>query len=216
MITMDRVAFSRASIVAPLPSVDAETVSRTLGLLQADEAFARTNGGEFVRACVEAVRKHADPDYPLIVDSKVHMLKPGWFPGIPGWHVDFAPGYEDVVNWAAVDENEMHFMAISSDISRTEFVESPFSLDVPRVPRVNGFLSKAVELYRPALSFMRVCERTLYAFDQRALHRVTPAQWDGWRLFVRISATKLRTARNHIRTQASQTYILHDEKDNGW
>lgn len=220
MITYDQVTFDQGML--PIATVDVPgDVASTTGLFQATADFAREYGGQFVRDVLEQV-EGLDPEYPLIVDSKIHMLKPGWLPCIPGWHVDFAPGWLDVVDWSAVDPKEQHWMAISSGVSATEYVvgfagsSRALSLSIPRAPRVNGFLSKAVELYKPGLEIHEVEPGVVYQFSQLTLHRGVPAVVAGWRQFVRVSATRLRLPLDGRRLQASQVYILARDEHAGW
>lgn len=55
-----------------------------------DFQFAYENGGEITKAFLNAL-----PDNwkvrDLVFDSRVHMLMPGWYPAIPGWHHDDVP-----------------------------------------------------------------------------------------------------------------------------
>ena len=198
-----------------LDAVSEAEVARTPGLLQADAAFAKRMGGSFVAEAVSRVEA-IGLTTPLIVDTKIHMLKDGWYPGIPGWHVDFAPDWTNVVNWSRIDPAEQHFMAVSHPVSLTEFVGRPLTLSLPRIPRINGLLSRIVEAYAfdGDLPRATVRPRRLYRFGQLDLHRVAPALGSGWRLFVRISATRLRTPLNQVRAHDSQVYITNPNA--GW
>lgn len=196
-----------------VPSVAEESVRQSGALLQADADFAKRYGGDFVRSVVEGVERR-NLKYPLLVDSKVHMVKPGWYPGIPGWHVDFAPHWESVVEWKDVDPNERHFMAISSGVSCTEFLADTLSLPIPRAPKANGYIARLVEALGESVQKVSVEPNQVYEFGQLHIHRVTPAVASGWRMFVRVSATKLRPVLNEVRSQASQVYIT--DINAGW
>ena len=182
-------------------------------LFMCDTNFAYEHGGPFVRAFLKEI---PITKYPLVIDTKIHMLKRGWYPGIPGWHIDFAPGWESLVEWDKVDPEERHFAAFSSNVSCTEYIATPVLLHTPRVYRINGILSKQVEAIYENLGIIKPSAHQIYEFGQMNLHRVTPATGSGWRLFVRASATKLRKPVNEIRTQASQVYILAKDEHSGW
>src|SRR6185295_1574269 len=79
-----------------LPST--KEVMETPQLFQADYEFAAEHGGSFVCKIISRLPTGVS-GYRWIIDTKVHMLKLGWYPGIPGWHVDFAPNWTGIVNW---------------------------------------------------------------------------------------------------------------------
>jgi len=58
-------------------------------------AFAYEQGGPITRSFLEGVeeyfRKHNMQEMPIVFDSRVHMLMPGWYPAIPGYHHDDVP-----------------------------------------------------------------------------------------------------------------------------
>ena len=184
-------------------------------LLQASAEFAMAHGGPFVKSVVEHVKAFAKPPegYWYIVDSKVHMLKPGWYPGIPGWHVDFAPGWTDIVDWDKVDSEERHFACISSDVSKTVFLDKPLELEVPWEPKINRFLSNVVQAYDHMFR-RHIDAGQIIEFGQTDLHAVQPATGSGWRIFVRVSITRLRPILNHVRLHGSQVYIV--DLNGGW
>jgi len=191
-----------------------ETVRATPQLFWASEDFARQHGGAVVRDLLD-VLPPPRTGYWYIVDSKVHMLKPGWYPGIPGWHLDFAPGWETHINWNMIDPYERHWCLVSHDVSLTEYLSDPIRLNVPDVRQLNGYLSRQVAALGETVRMERVRPMVVYEFGQMDLHRVKPALGAGWRLFVRVSQTKLRKPLNEIRTQ-QQVYILAEDQHNGW
>jgi len=143
------------------------------------------------------------------------MLKQGWYPGIPGWHMDFAPGWESITDFSQIDPNEQHFAVISHAVSQTMYLTEPIQLNAPQVPRLNGYLSRQLAALGDTVRTAVVEPLIVYRFGQLDLHRVMPAKSSGWRLFVRASHTKLRHPRNEIRTQ-QQVYILEADEHAGW
>lgn len=59
-------------------------------MYSARDDYAWNYGGRLTRRFLEAVYMKL-PNDGLIVDSRVHMLMPGWYPAIPGWHLDDIP-----------------------------------------------------------------------------------------------------------------------------
>lgn len=198
------------------PDFTEEEIRQTPQLFMADEKFAFEHGGGFVKQFIHSMPSRIPKGYNWVYDTKVHMIKPGWYPGIPGWHLDFAPGWENIVDFSQVDPKEVHFCAISHEHSRTEFITSPLELNVFDVPKLNGLLSKQVEAVYPHIQTMHARAGQIYRFSQLTLHRVTRATSSGWRLFVRASITKLRKPVNEIRNIGSQVYILAEDEHSGW
>lgn len=54
-----------------------------------DLEFAYENGGPITRSFIENLPLDWKSD--VIFDSRVHMLMPGWYPAIPGYHHDDVP-----------------------------------------------------------------------------------------------------------------------------
>lgn len=163
----------------------------------------------------------------LRIDSRVHMLMPGWFPCIPGWHhddvprtrLDSQPDYENV-------RRAQHLMVIVSsvpDLCPTQFALGAAELEVPEVGKtIYAEWHKDVELLirNKVLHTQSVVDRQLTIFDDRAWHRGTAATTDGWRWFVRVtrhltqdgSPLKLSAA-NELR---HQTQVYMPAVNAGW
>ena len=154
----------------------------------------------------------------LIIDSRVHMLMPGWYPCIPGFHHDDVPreredGQPNYINPSYRSE---HIMAVIGDCSLTEFAigESEF----PEVP----LGEKYYKVWHPMvvdkiktkeLGSLKVPERRLCYFDWQSWHQGTAATKDGWRWFVRASRNTKRIPTNELRRQV-QVYL--ESPMEGW
>lgn len=68
---------------------DAE-IRDTPSLFNASLEDALRYGGELTRAALSAMSIPGDRKH-IIVDTKTHMLMPGMWPAIPGWHTDGVP-----------------------------------------------------------------------------------------------------------------------------
>lgn len=181
-------------------------------LFSCDREFAQAHGGEITRSFFDALPEDwQTPD--IIFDSRVHMLMPGWFPCIPGWHLDDVPrsrpdGQPDH------DDPEYkaeHILAIVGEASRTEFALGEICLTEPDLgkvvygewhERIESMLSGVNSQVRRHL----VREGQLVQFDWRSFHRGTAATRNGWRWFGRITRNSKRPLSNEIRRQV-QVYL---------
>src|SRR5262249_36308588 len=81
---------SRFSLCGRVPPFTPEQVKAEPTFFAAGIDFARRHGGPITHAVLDAL-----PDdwraAGLVIDSRTHLLMPGWFPCIPGWHLDDVP-----------------------------------------------------------------------------------------------------------------------------
>lgn len=208
------------------------TIKNEPMIFSADLEFALYNGGpithEFVTKLSESLDKKEKKD--LIIDSKVCMLMPGWYPCIPGWHHDDVartrsdkqPNYEDTTAFQA-----KHAMAIVEESykgpdSRTQFLCGEIDLPIPGIgkivykewnDKINEILAhpkKYKDIYVNVHSFTH---NQIFWFDSFSFHRGMPARQTGWRFFIRASWNTKRKPLNEIRRNA-QVYMAALEA--GW
>jgi hypothetical protein len=150
------------------------------------------------------------------LDVKIAMLKKGWWPCIPGWHLDdfYRPTGEqpDIKN---LNEHlSTHFMTLYGDSSLTEFLSGETQLGLPpETGTVYGYYDKVIE--SSGLPKTVVKSETLYRFTSTDFHRGMPATKDGWRAFVRLTIGNERPPKDEIRTQV-QVYVPFDKMFSGW
>ena len=184
-------------------------------LYSASHNYAEANGGPITQAVLRAMPPSAwavMPGRHIVIDSRVHMLMPGMYPAIPGWHCDAWPrteagkGQPDPTNR---DDKAYvrHWAAIVGDASLTEFITDPVDawLDPEHVwesvsKRV--YSTHATRLQGP---------NTVVEFGPDQLHRAMPADRRGWRFWLRLSHYQ-RPPQNKIRKQ-SQVYVT---EHGGW
>lgn len=154
-----------------------------------------------------------------VFDSRAHMLMPGWFPCIPGWHHDDVPRGEDgQPQYDEILYFSRHILGmVNADIAPTEFLISPISLPKIEKGKVYGEWNKMIqsEIYRSSLEIKRVESGKAYHFDADTFHRGVPAIKNGWRWFGRVSCDTHRKnhTTNEIRKQV-QVYLPCPEA--GW
>lgn len=159
----------------------------------------------------------------ISIDSRVHMLMPGWWPCIPGWHCDdfYRPnngrpndGQPDLRGIARDPSlNSMHHGLVLGSVAPTEFLDEPIELDdeVLDAPVVSAACHAEIERLKPRTTFAKPGE--FISFDALVLHRGVQAKKAGWRLFVRITESDHYEPLNEIRTQ-TQVYL--SDAGAGW
>ena len=212
--------------------VDAERIGRENMLFSADERFAFEHGGDLTNKWLDAVYENWEEREKVIIDTRYHDLKPGWFPAIPGWHLDDIPrgkdGQPDFFNPAY---RAQHYLTLIGDedgaASRTRFAQGKLKMEVP--PAGSGavlyeLLNQAAEraLTRGDMVHATVAQNRLYFFESFAsLHEAqaaypNPDNQRGWsrRWFGRISKDTERQALNVIRTTVN-AYMRRPELQQG-
>jgi len=155
----------------------------------------------------------------LVVDSRVHMLMPGWFPAIPGYHHDDVPrsrddGQPNYVNPEYRSEHVM--MLVNANVCPTSFAVGSIDVDIPAIGKTiykewHPLVEAAVSF--GALTVESIPDRTLTFFDDRTWHQATPAISNGWRWFIRASRNTHRKPTNELRRQV-QVYLENPME--GW
>ena len=196
-------------------------------LFNCDLNGARKLGGPITTE----VLSHLPEDWrnvPLVIDSRVHMLMPGWFPCIPGWHHDDVPRTrsDGQPNYDEGQCRSKHLLClINGDICPTAFATGRTWFDVPpRGEIIYRDWHKEVErqLRYGKLELSHAPSNRLVQFDDRSWHSGTAALKGGWRFFIRISRyfdpdgnpiPRANPRTNEIRRQV-QVYL--ENPNDGW
>lgn len=208
---------SQISIGSALPDESVEEIKREPMLHKCDLDHALELGGKLTQLFIIML-----PDSwkrsPLRIDSRTHMLMPGWFPCIPGWHHDDVPreredGQPNYVNPSYKTE---HIMALWGDCSLTQFAVGKD--DFPDVPLGNKFykewhLEVENKIEQGKLKRITIPERRMVFFDWQSWHQGMPATKNGWRFFIR--ATRGSLAKPHNETR-NQTQVYMEDPMGGW
>ncbi len=153
----------------------------------------------------------------LVLDSRVHMLMPKWYPCIPGYHHDDVPrdredGQPDYFNPSYRSKHAMLIFgggsATEFALGQAEFDDVPLGMKYYREwhPVVVEKLTSG-ELSKYVAEFGKI----IY-FDDRTWHQGTPAYENGWRFFIRASISG-RKPSNEVRKQV-QVYLENPME--GW
>jgi hypothetical protein len=218
---------SNFKVIGQLPEFTELQVKKEPMFFSADAKYAWEYGGPLTRAFLQTIASvHPswldDPDF--ILDSRVHMLMPGWYPCIPGWHLDDVPrdredGQPEHVNPSYRAE---HILAVVGDCSLTSFLQGHIVLeDVPdgklfpfgdcEDTSIYGKWHNDIEGLLRNPSYCEVVKREIQAgqvvqFDWQSFHMGNPATKHGWRWFCRASIRTHRTIWNETRAQV-QAYL---------
>lgn len=183
-------------------------------LFAASPRFASEAGGPITQRVLDRLLPMlpaVPPGKWAVVDTRVHMLMPGVYPAMSGWHCAFWPrgengqpdlddeiGRMDVMSWTCIVGHN----------SPTEFAVGMICLDVDP-ERVWASVSERLSSANMPTRFIEFGK--IYRFNAYALHRATGAHTAGWRYFFRLSHCDLPPT-NKIRRQVQAYIPLHQ----GW
>lgn len=174
---------------------------------------------------------------PLAIDTRVHMLMPGWYPCIPGWHHDDVPRTraDGQPNYGPGQDRSTHIMAlVNGDICPTYlalgtglFSEIPFGQICYKRwhEEVEYHLRTSPTSFNHkdnCLTSMRIMTNYRLIFNDRTWHRGSAAVDTGWRWFGRVSrywdCNGKIIARRNIRTNEvrKQVQVYLGDVNGGW
>lgn len=182
--------------------------------------FAYWHGGPITKSFLSQLPPGWTED--VVFDSRVHMLMPGWYPAIPGFHHDDVPrpeipvgqhfitaGQPDYDNPAYRSEHIIGL--VNGDICPTIFALG--GCEMPAIAQgeliYRRWHEEVVKLIEAGKleSFEAPSNRLIY-FDCDTFHTGTKATGNGWRWFGRISRNtdRVKKITNEIRQQV-QVYL---------
>ena len=180
--------------------------------------FAYDNGGEPTRKFLLALPKELQNEK-TIIDSRVHMLMPGWFPCIPGYHHDDVPREREdkQPEYHNPSYRSKHALILfNGDVCPTEFAIGEAEFSDPRSHKIiykNWHQEVEANIKSNKLEVVKAPNNTVVFFDDRTWHQGTQAVQSGWRLFIRASWDTHRVPTNEIRRQV-QVYL--ESPMEGW
>ncbi|QSM01156.1 hypothetical protein SEA_NANOSMITE_132 [Mycobacterium phage Nanosmite] len=205
-------------------------IEATPNLRRASLPNALLFGGPLIRQCLEQAPIVGDREH-ILVDAKVSMLMPGWWPAIPGWHTDGVPRYSVTdktvtpANWGKPSlplqaerhlEGYMpryHTIHVGNDCP-TEFLDGLLRLPIDH--------DEDEEMYAEMTRKINGCStlRTLKApegqwmsWDWWNIHQATQATRRGWRLLIRVTESDMPPVDSDFIRAQNQVYV---PKEFGW
>lgn len=181
--------------------------------------FAWDKGGPIMREFLESVPRGWEG---AVLDSRIHMLMPGWYPAIPGFHHDDVPRPpipigQHFMTAAQPDYENPRYKAehlmglVNGDICPTLFAIGRCTM--PAIPdgeliyrRWHREVESLLEMGR--LEPQECPSGLVVGFDWQTFHTGQKAKGHGWRWFCRITRNSDRCGQitNEIRSQV-QVYL---------
>lgn len=210
-----------------MPRFNQDEVKNEPMLFNCDVSGALMHGGPITRMFL----RHLPQGWvgaPLVIDSRVHMLMPGWYPCIPGWHHDDVPRTraDGQPNYGEGQDRSAHIIAlVNGDICPTHFAVGSAAFEMPKgdQPLYSAWHRDVEKLLEDGqLERVVAPSNHLIRFTDRTWHTGTKAVANGWRFFIRASrywdADGNVIARRNERTNEvrKQVQVYLDDPFRGW
>lgn len=218
---MSYTTFNRTPLVtgSSIEDPSDEVIKNTLALWNCDLDTAVKYGGDLTRAALGAMNLRGDRKN-IIVDTKTHMLMPGFYPGIPGWHTDGVPrGPErnpgakadpDIFAQDEMEDEKPRFhLLVTGDVCPTKFATTS---DMFLKVTTDASLYKVISEQMKEKTFvsLQTAPSTVYEWDWWQLHTAQAAKTHGWRFLIRVTETdhmEPQTDLNKIIRTQQQVYV---------
>lgn len=202
------------------PDVSNDEIKNEEMFFNSDLIFAYERGGPITRSFIDSLPLDWRRD--VVFDSRVHMLMPGWYPAIPGYHHDDVPRPEIPVGQHFITagqpdydnpryKSEHIFGLVNAQVCPTNFAIGTCTMpEIPEGELIYREWHKEVEkrIADGSMLLMPAADRTLIRFDWQSFHSGSKAVGNGWRWFGRVSRNtdRVKTITNEIRRNA-QVYL---------
>lgn len=186
-----------------------------------DLKFAFDNGGPITRSFIMNLPEDWNNDE-VVFDSRVHMLMPGWYPAIPGFHHDDVPRPDipvgqHFINAGQPDYDNPRYRSehilglVNAAICPTHFATGTAEFSqIPDGELIYRQWHKEVLAHIESgnLELWDAPDRTLLQFDCDTWHTGSKTIGSGWRWFGRVSRNtdRVKKISNEIRVNA-QVYL---------
>lgn len=228
MYTKPREFDSNFDVIGSLSQHSQDVIKNEPMFFNCSCEFAYENGGLITK---EFISKLPDEYKSGVFDSRVHMLMPGWYPAIPGYHhddvaraIDIPPGKHFLTAGQPDYDNQTmfpkHILAlVNGDICPTHFAigktTPPIIFDAEEIIYKIWHNHIINEIKVGRLKEIKIPSNKLIAFDCNSFHTASSAIDSGWRWFGRVSINTKRCEKitNEIRKQV-QIYLEYPM--NGW
>ncbi len=225
------VQFNRNPVTAvgQVDQPDQKDLKNTFGLWNASLDDAILYGGEITRLALKRMNLRHDRKN-IIVDTKIHMLMPGWSPAIPGWHADGAPrnakknpqGSDLPDTFAQEGDaryNRYHIM-VTGYGCLTQYINKPMDIIIPSVPseKVYSMMSDQVaQTVKDKPEWVSTFESGMvYEFDWWNIHTGVIATKKEWRYLIRVCESDYYEPRKDLREVIRMQSQIYSPANFGW
>lgn len=204
-----RVLFNRSQplVGKSIEEPSQELIENTPTLARCGIEDAAVYGGILTREALGAMEFRGDRKY-IIVDTKVHMLMPGFIPSIPGWHTDGVPRGDEGLNpnnhgapnlraqvEAHPDDAPRYHILVTGTHAPTQFFTEPlflsFAEDVGTdlYRQMTTDIDSWLALRGESAHLFDTPPSTVVEWDWWNVHRAKQATGRGWRFLIRVTET---------------------------
>jgi len=204
-------------------------IKNTFGLWNANLDDAVRYGGEITRQALQAMNLRHDRKN-IIVDTKIHMLMPGWSPAIPGWHTDGAPrdnlknpngsGLPDTFAQEGDERYNRYHILVTGTGCLTQYINQPLVVYIPEKPSYDVYsvmskeVSERIKNQGGLVSTMPSC--TVVEFDWWDIHTGVIATKKEWRYLIRVCESDYYEPRKDLREVIRMQSQVYSPADFGW
>lgn len=204
-------------------------MKNTFALWNASYEDAIRYGGEITRDALQAMNLRHDRKN-IIVDTKIHMLMPGWSPAIPGWHVDGAPrdasknpqgsGLPDTFAQEGDERFNRYHILVTGNGCLTQYINKPLEVPIPDEPSyevysvMSRYVQEMVKIAPSIVSSFESC--TVYEFDWWDIHTGIIASKKEWRYLIRVCESDYYEPRKDLREVIRMQSQIYSPADFGW
>lgn len=224
-VKFNRIPLHAGNLIEQPPELE---LKNTFSLWNASYDDAIRYGGAITRDALQAMNLRHDRKN-IIVDTKIHMLMPGWSPAIPGWHVDGAPrnaqyhpngsDAPDTLIQERLRYNRYHILVTGSGCL-TKYINRPLYVPIPSAPsyEVYSIMSKFVQDHATRhpedVSTFDSCR--VYEFDWWDIHTGVIASKKEWRYLIRVCESDYYEPRKDLREVIRMQSQIYSPTDFGW
>ena len=210
----------------PQPSMD--EIKTTFGLWNASFDDAMKFGGDITREALRAMDLRHDRKN-IIVDTKIHMLMPGFSPAIPGWHTDGVPRDKNKnpqgkdVPCLLDQENEerphRYHILVTGTGCLTQYIAEPLELDLKDrdyalYAEMSNKVQELVKAKKVKTLEAPTCQ--VIEFDWWDIHTGIVATKHEWRYLIRVCETDYYEPQKDLRKIIRLQSQVYSPANFGW